>query len=441
MTEEAKRYAAVAIVLHWAIAIGIVWQILLGWWMGDAIEQAATRASAVAAYQVHKSVGLTILALSLLRLAWRVINPPPALPAHMPQWEQLAAKATHWAFYILMIAMPLTGWLYVSTGWEAHDHRPLEVPTLYFGLFQVPHLFDLAHLPDGARAAWSGAMENVHSKLAWAAIILLVAHVGAALKHQFIDKDEVLGHMVPGATPKTILLPPASNERRITLIAGLALILLFFVFASYQIKTGAGVAAAPVSTVQENAPAQNSVAAQALETSPGPASSASAGLWTIDQSKSEIRFSGTHAGAAFEGRFSDWRGVIRFDPADLEHSSARVVISTSSARDGVALHEQSLPQAEWFNSAQFPTATFTAAHFRALGNDRYEARGVLNLKGRDLPVTLPFELKIDGDQAEMRGEINISRSEADLGQSSDPGGEWVSPDIRVRVRVEAQRAQ
>jgi cytochrome b561 len=443
MSAETKRYSAVAIVLHWAIAIGIIWQILLGWWMGDAIEQSATQASAVAAYQVHKSVGLTILVLSLIRLAWRLINPPPPLPEAMASWEKLAAKATHWAFYILMIAMPLSGWLYVSFGWEAHDNRPLEVPTLYFGFFQVPHLFGLSHLSDAARSSLSGLTENVHSKLAWAAIGLLVLHVGAALKHQFIDRDEVLGHMVPGATPKNVTLEPASPRRKIALIAGFAAIILFFVFASYTIKTG-GTSAGPVAAIEhqhEDGSAQNSVAQAALEAAPGPASAAASPVWTVDHGQSEIRFSGTHAGAAFEGEFSDWRAVIRFDPNDLAHSSARVVIATASARDGVPLHEQSLPQAEWFNAAQYPTATFSASQFRATGADRYEAAGVLNIKGRDIPVTLPFELKIDGDKAEMRGEIVIRRSEANLGQSSDPGGEWVSNDIRVRIRVEAHRAQ
>jgi cytochrome b561 len=414
--------------------------------MGDAIEEAATQAQAVAAYQVHKSVGLTILALSLLRLAWRLMNPPPALPEHMPQLEQLAAKGAHWGFYALMIAMPLTGWLYVSTAWNADIGQPLQVPTLYFGLFQVPHIFGLAELPTPVRAFWSGVTMNLHSKLAWAAIVLLVLHVGAALKHQFIDKDEVLGHMVPGATPKTIVLPPASNERRVTLIAGFALILIFFVFASYQIKSNAATQAPGAAMQMQMTPsaeqaAAPSVAAAALAASPGPASSASASAWTVDHSKSEIRFSGTHSGAAFEGAFSDWRAAIHFDPADLAHSSVRVVIAMGSARDGVALHDQTLPQAEWFNVAQYPTAIFRAAQFRALGDDRYEARGLLTLKGKDIPITLPFELKIDGNEAEMRGEITLNRREADLGQTSDASGNWVSNDIRVRVRVEAARAQ
>lgn len=434
---QARRYAAVAIVLHWAIALGIIWQIGLGWWMGDALEHPDTQATAVAAFQVHKSVGLTVLALSLVRLWWRLANPPPALPAHMPAWEKTAATATHWAFYVLMIAMPLSGWLYVSAEWDSHSGRPLEVPTLFFGLFQVPHIPGLESLADGARGAVSGVLEFVHSKMAWVAIILLVLHVGAALKHQFKDRDEVLGHMVPGATPKTVELPPASPNRRYALIGGFAAIVLFFAFAFSQIKAGLGAPAAAESAPQAT---QQQAGALPAEQEPALSPPSAPPLWRVDQSQSAIRFSGAHAGAPFEGRFQEWRAEIRFDPDNLAQSSAMVTVATGSARDGVPLHESSLPQEEWFDTANYPTATFRVEEFRQT-SDGYEARGVLNLKGRDLPVRLPFTLSIDGDRAAMDGEALIERDEADLGQSSDPGGDWVSKEIRVSVHVEAQRAQ
>jgi cytochrome b561 len=86
---------------------------------------------------LHKSIGLTVLVLTTLRLLWRLTHKPPLLPAAMSGWERFSAKAAH---YILMVVVPLSGWTYVSSQWA--DGKPLNVPTLWFGLFQVPHLFD-----------------------------------------------------------------------------------------------------------------------------------------------------------------------------------------------------------------------------------------------------------------------------------------------------------
>src|SRR6476646_7461764 len=107
---SSERYTTVAIVLHWAIAAAILANFFVGWWMAKAIDDPATRLQAVAAFQLHKSLGLTVLALSVLRLLWRLTHRPPPLPEAMAGWEKFAAKATHWAFYALMIVVPLSGW-------------------------------------------------------------------------------------------------------------------------------------------------------------------------------------------------------------------------------------------------------------------------------------------------------------------------------------------
>src|SRR5262245_15536869 len=114
----------------------------LGFWMHNRAEHGGG-AELFSVYQLHKSIGLTVLALSLLRLVWRLMNPPPPLPAHMPAWERFVAVATHGAFYALIIGLPLSGWIYVSAGWSIHDEQPLLITTRWFGLFAVPHLFGL----------------------------------------------------------------------------------------------------------------------------------------------------------------------------------------------------------------------------------------------------------------------------------------------------------
>ena len=136
------------------------------------------------AFQLHKSVGLTVLALSLARLGWRLGHPPPPLPPHMPAWERRIAKATHWAFYALMIGLPLSGWVFVSAGWSLHDNASLAVPTHFFGLFQVPALFGLPQASPELRAGVAAVAMNACADGVGRGV-LAALHVGAALKHPF----------------------------------------------------------------------------------------------------------------------------------------------------------------------------------------------------------------------------------------------------------------
>jgi cytochrome b561/polyisoprenoid-binding protein YceI len=452
---DTQRYTAVAIILHWAIALAIVGQIALAWWMTDAIGEPALQGQAAAAYQLHKSIGLTVLVLSLVRLGWRLTHKPPGYPAHMPAWEKLAARISHWGFYALMIGLPLTGWLYVSTGWSSHTNRPLDVPTLYFGLFQVPHLFELNHAAESTRAFLSKTIGLTHWSLAWGAIGLAALHVSAALKHHFVDRDDVLTHMVPGLQPLggPSATPPPERYRTPILIGGFAAIVLAcgaLVFAFVNPPSAApaipvhahGEEHAEAAHEHEAAPVTpgEPSADPAAAATPPPAAAGPPPVWTVDRAASSIRFTGTHAGTPFEGAFSRWRADIRFDANNLDASNAIVTIETGSAADGVPLHDQTLPQAEWFDVANHPTAVFRTSELHAQGSGRYEAHGTLTLKGQRIPLELPFTLRINGDRAVMDGRANIGRAAANLGQASDPDAEFVSREIGIVVHVEARRA-
>ena len=180
------RYSAVAIALHWTIAAAIVAQLASGLWMVAAIRSAGSQALAFHAYQWHKSLGLAILALSLVRLGWRLANPPPPLPFAMTRIELAAAKIAHGLFYALTLGMPLVGWAMVSAS-------PLGLPTMVFGLFEWPHIGWLAGLGGGVEAAFKSA----HRAMAYAFIGLLALHIAAALKHHLFDRDDVLARMLP----------------------------------------------------------------------------------------------------------------------------------------------------------------------------------------------------------------------------------------------------
>ncbi len=184
LTSSERRYGSVAMTLHWLIALAIVTNFSIGLYMH---ELPKLKPGTIELYQIHKSIGLSVLALSVLRLLWRWVNPVPPLPPGLPGWEVFAARASHVLLYVFMIGIPLAGWIMVSVS-------PLEIPTFWFKQFQVPHLPLEAFR--GERA--EDAMKVVHAYLAFAMAGLFVLHVLAALRHHIILKNDVLRRMIPG---------------------------------------------------------------------------------------------------------------------------------------------------------------------------------------------------------------------------------------------------
>lgn len=192
-----SRYTTVAITLHWVIAAAILVQIGLGLWMTQAIKQPGQQTQAFEAFQLHKSIGLTVLVLSLVRLGWRLTHLAPPLPKGMKLWEKRLAQGVHWLFYGLMLALPLSGWLYVSTGWSHAFQRFFSAKTIWFDLLEIPHLPFIAELGEAARRTLGEAAIETHEALAFATLGLLALHVGAALKHTFLEGEDVLYRMAP----------------------------------------------------------------------------------------------------------------------------------------------------------------------------------------------------------------------------------------------------
>jgi cytochrome b561 len=180
-----SRYGSVTKILHWLIVALIIVQYVLAQ-MAEAAEHARAAHPAAALEQLallarHKSVGLTIFALALVRLAWRFMSPPPPLPANMPHWQVTAARLTHYAFYVVLFAMPISGLVMSAAA---------NYPVAYFGLFTLPNL---VAPDDGLKEL----MKEVHETLFDVLVALAVVHIGAALKHEFFDHDGVLRRMLP----------------------------------------------------------------------------------------------------------------------------------------------------------------------------------------------------------------------------------------------------
>ncbi len=173
---SALRYGIVAQTLHWAIVVLLIVQVTLGM----IVDELPLGLEKLALLARHKSFGITILGLAVIRLAWRWIDRPPP-PPPMPRWQQLAANLNHWALYALLFAMPLSGWMMSSAS---------NYPVSWFGLAQLPDLV----LPD---RSLKEQLEEVHELLATILISLALLHVAAALKHQFFDRDGLLFRMLP----------------------------------------------------------------------------------------------------------------------------------------------------------------------------------------------------------------------------------------------------
>ena len=184
-----RRYDNVAASLHWVIAIALIFQICLGLYMGTFPRGDATGFALV---QLHKSVGLTILVLSLARLGWRLANPVPPLPASMSAPLRWLAHTSHFLLYFLIIALPLSGWAMMSAS-------PRGAPISYFGLFDWPRIWFLADLAPADKRPAAHMFGEYHEWLAYTAIVLIIIHVTAALVHQFAWKDSVFRRIIPGA--------------------------------------------------------------------------------------------------------------------------------------------------------------------------------------------------------------------------------------------------
>ena len=176
-TQTPSKWGGVSMFFHWLIALLIVTLATVGLIMTDM----ANSPTKISVFQLHKSIGITVLALAALRLVWRLAHRAPAPVAGTPRWQHLAASGTHAALYAMMFVMPISGWLFNSAA---------NFPLKWFGLVKLPALWG----PDRAVKAWA---LDVHVYGFYVLAVLVLLHVGAALWHHSYKKDETLVRMLP----------------------------------------------------------------------------------------------------------------------------------------------------------------------------------------------------------------------------------------------------
>jgi len=175
----ARRYSAGAIVLHWLIALLIALNFAAAW-----VAEDMAKAEKMQVMGNHKAFGITILFLTLLRIGWKLAYKAPPFETTLKPWEITLARITHFLFYFLMLAIPLSGWGMVSVGGN---------PVGWFGMFNLPAL------PVGSDKATGGIFQEAHEILATGMLFLFALHVGGALKHMVIDRDGTMARMSPFA--------------------------------------------------------------------------------------------------------------------------------------------------------------------------------------------------------------------------------------------------
>jgi cytochrome b561 len=181
---QEARYSTAAIVLHWLLGLSIFAMFAIGVYMSD-LPFSPTR---LKLYNYHKWAGITFLILSVLRLMWRLVNKPPALPKAieqaMPSWQTKIYHATHYALYALFFVVPLIGWAYSSAA---------GFPIVLFGVLPLPDFVSVDK-------EFAKQIKELHGASAFALIGLALLHIGAALKHHFIDKDGLVSRMLPSSS-------------------------------------------------------------------------------------------------------------------------------------------------------------------------------------------------------------------------------------------------
>jgi cytochrome b561/polyisoprenoid-binding protein YceI len=423
-SDASIRYSKVAIFLHWLIAAAFAFQIGLGWQL-----EGPNSPQIFAAYQLHKSIGITILLLTLARLAWRLTHRPPALP-DLPTIERVAASAVHILFYILLICLPLSGWLVVSSS-------KVEIPTFLYGTIPWPHLPGVGGLGAAAKAGVNDAAGAAHEVMVWIALAAIVLHILGALKHQLFERGDFLARMAPVSTGRklggialliVVVFVGVMSVGRTIRLAPIAPIALAPAPAS---------APAPVAAPPAEAPtAPPADVAAPVETPTEPAADVETAAivpskWTVRMASSSIAFRSKWSQGPIDGSFGKWRADIAFDPKALAASTAIVTIDMASVTAADSEQASDLPGTDWFAVATHPTAVWKTKSFRHTGGDNYVAAGTLTLRGVSKPLAIAFTLTIKNDVATMTGSTKIDRTLFGVGQ-----GEWaVTTDVPALVSV------
>jgi cytochrome b561 len=403
------RYTSVAISLHWLIAILLIGLIAVGKYMNELEETDHLRFELI---QWHKSFGILVLLLIIFRIGWRIFHKPPRLSSKMPRWEKFAASSTHVFLYLLMLIIPISGWVMVSAS-------PLNLTTELFGAVTWPHL--PLEAADGFSASdretIAGVSHQAHHLLANGLLLLVLLHIAAALRHQFLLKDNLLSRMWVSdehrrhADLSHALLPGI-------LLAGAVALYLWNKAETQETTSNAETQ----NSLTQNSPIQNSLTQNSIA-----AESVDKAVTVVPDT---VGFTAVQMGEPVNGKFESVSIELKI-AEDAGMSVLNATVETATVNTGDGQIDSTVATADWFASEQYPLAEFRSTKFEAAADTgNYSVTGDLTIRDN----TRQINFLLITTEGSASGEFSINRADFGIGT----GGQDEFIDSEVAIRFETQ---
>lgn len=396
-----SHYGSVTKTFHWITALLILALIPLGIIANDLpydTSEALTRKAFL--FSLHKTLGVTVFFVALARIAWALSQPKPALLNSEKKAESFLAELVHWLLYGSLVIVPLSGWVHHAA---TEGFAPIWWP-LGQNLPFIPKSEGLADL--------SAGLHIVFERVLAGSIIL---HFVGAMKHHFIDKDATLKRMLPGK-PDLGALAQAHQSTALPIVAALAVWAAALVIGTSLGVFGHG--------DHDHADAvDHSTAIETL-----------ASDWVVQEGTLDITVH--QLGSDVSGRFADWSASISFDPDIAEGDAGDVEVQIAIGSLTLGSVTADAMTADFFDAANFPTATITGDVMVQDGAHTLE--GDITIKGTTAPLSLPFDLALDGDLATVSGQTTLDRRDFKVGATMTDESTVKFPVI-VDLALTAQR--
>ena len=367
-----------AIGLHWLMAVLIIGMLAVGKYMTGLDQSDPVR---FVLTQWHKSFGILILVLAVIRLIWRFIHTPPPLEIEQPLLEIWAARTVHFALYFLMIALPVTGWIMVSVS-------PLDISTILFDTLYLPHLPYFNDLPK--TEALAGIFLSAHDIAGNILILLLLGHLGAVVKHHVFHNTPVLKRMAPKSEDQTW----ATGLPGFVLVSAV-LVAAFFVYANNVNRSVPLVAGA-----------------------------------------SQVSFEFLLSGEKTQGIFTESTVQLDFNQDRPEAGSLNAMVDLSSVDTGNSQIDSTLMQPDWFDIKLYPDAKFVSQSIEIVTQNELKVTGELTLKEKTQVVEFPMVIVESESSKKAMGEFAVDRLTFDMGLESQADDETVGYDVLIQFEFE-----
>ncbi|UWQ76507.1 cytochrome b/b6 domain-containing protein [Leisingera sp. M658] len=412
-------YGSVAKTFHWLTALLIFSAFPLGYFANELAHEIqspgfdgsqAVIARATLLFSLHKTVGVAVFFTALLRILWALSQPKPGLLHPDRKAEALAAEMVHWLLYGSLVAVPLSGWIHHAA-------------TTGFAPIWWPFGQNLPFVPKSDHAA--DFFGGLHWVLVWTLAASLGLHIAGALKHHVMDRDATLRRMLPGRAD--LPQPPAQSHRLMPVLAALA------VWAG---ALGGGAAIGVFGGHDHSHGNAQDHGTEGTVTPVVAVDPAAGGGWVVQSGT--LGLSVTQMGSVISGSFSEWSAVINFEEPAAPGPAGDVEVTVSIPSLELGSVAGQAMGADYFDSANFPTALFKADIEKLAAG--YQASGTLTIKGKTVPVTLPFSLDLQGGTAKMAGTLTLNRLDFGIGKSL-PDESSLGFAVEVPVELEAKRAE